>query len=308
MHNRKYKASVNCITYNQSAYIKDTLDGFCSQKTDFPFVCVIMDDYSTDGEQCIIDHYLESFFNTHDKCVTEIRETDDYLLKFSQHSTNSNCFFAVLFFKYNHYQIDKPKSSYCAEWFDNADYMFFCEGDDYWIDPYKMQKQVDILDGNKQCSMVISNGFGLHMSNGTRTLTNPLSGDVSRYATTSEILVEPNGLIPTASIGCRKEFFHTPDVFHIKHIGDKPLKMWCAINGSVFYDTTPMVVHRVGAPGSFGRKVDHDKEYAREVFDNMTAFFNRFNVFTKGEYNMNKLVLISIKILSFCSRNIYTFK
>ena len=44
----RYKVFVWCNTYNQASYIKDTMDGFCMQQTNFPFVCMIMDDASTD--------------------------------------------------------------------------------------------------------------------------------------------------------------------------------------------------------------------------------------------------------------------
>ena len=49
-----FLVSVRCMTYNHSAYIENALDGFTMQKTDFPFVCIIMDDASTDGEQEVL--------------------------------------------------------------------------------------------------------------------------------------------------------------------------------------------------------------------------------------------------------------
>lgn len=285
MNEMNYKVAVECITYNHAAYIEDTLNGFCSQETNFPFVCVIIDDHSTDDEQHVIENYLNKNFEIENNLITERRETDDYSLIFSRHKYNVNCYFAALFLKYNHYQIEKSKVEYYQEWFGNSRYIAFCEGDDYWIDPKKLQKQVDILEKDEKCTMAISNGYGLHMSNNTKTLTNPIQGAESRYVSTSEILIEKNGIIPTASICCRSKLYERPDVFKVKHIGDKPLKMWCAINGNVYYDATPMVVHRVGAPGSFGLKVSCDKRYAVELSENMTAFYNRFNDFTKRKYN-----------------------
>lgn len=52
--NTKFKVSVRCFTYNQADYITDTMDGFTMQQTNFPFVCCIVDDASTDGEQNVI--------------------------------------------------------------------------------------------------------------------------------------------------------------------------------------------------------------------------------------------------------------
>lgn len=56
------KARIICNTFNHAQYIKDALDGFCMQETTFPFVAIIVDDASTDGEPEIISHYLERPF------------------------------------------------------------------------------------------------------------------------------------------------------------------------------------------------------------------------------------------------------
>ena len=139
-----FKVAVKCFTYNHASFIKDALDGFCIQKTDFPYVCIIVDDASTDGEQDVIRQYLSEHFSLEDD-VTRKEETDDYLLTFARHRTNLNCFFAVLFLKYNHYN-KKSKAPYYQQWTDDVPYLAFCEGDDYWTDPSKLQKQVDFLE------------------------------------------------------------------------------------------------------------------------------------------------------------------
>lgn len=54
VENNNVQVCVECMTFNQATYIKDTLDGFCMQQTSFPYVCIVMDDASTDGEQEVI--------------------------------------------------------------------------------------------------------------------------------------------------------------------------------------------------------------------------------------------------------------
>jgi len=71
-----FLVSVRCLTYNHAAYIRDTMDGFCMQQTYFPFVCVILDDASTDGEQEVIKNYLALHFE--ESGEGQIEETDDY--------------------------------------------------------------------------------------------------------------------------------------------------------------------------------------------------------------------------------------
>ena len=147
-----FKVSVWCNTYNQAFYIKDTMDGFCMQQTSFPFVCLIMDDASTDGEPEVIKQYLNDHFDTE-----WTKETDDYHLTLARHQENKNCFFAVYLLKYNHYSIKKPRLKYYREVTDEIDYVALCEGDDYWTDAHKLQKQADALDANPQATLVYTN-------------------------------------------------------------------------------------------------------------------------------------------------------
>lgn len=138
---------VSCMTYNHAPYIVDALNGFTMQETTFPFICTIIDDASTDGEQEVIKDYLQDHFDLEDKSVARNEETDDYVLTFARHKTNQNCYFAVLYLKCNHYSIKKSKQPYIQEW-TNTKYIAKCEGDDYWIDSTKLQLQVDFLESH----------------------------------------------------------------------------------------------------------------------------------------------------------------
>lgn len=153
MEQPNYMVRVNCMTYNHAPYITDALNGFCMQETTFPFVCTIIDDASTDGEQEVIKKYLQEHFDLEDKAIVRKEETDDYILTFARHSVNLNCYFAVFFLKYNHYSIKKPKGPYYKEWLDNCKYIAMCEGDDYWIVADKLQRQVEYMETHEDCSM-----------------------------------------------------------------------------------------------------------------------------------------------------------
>ena len=120
---------VSCMTYNHSAFIVDAMNGFCRQQTNFPFVCTIIDDCSTDGEQQVIIKYLQTNFDLGTDSITRTDETNDYKLIFSRHKINKNCFFVVLFLKYNHYK-KKAKSPYISEWNQGSKYYAICECDD----------------------------------------------------------------------------------------------------------------------------------------------------------------------------------
>lgn len=148
---------VRCFTYNHAPYIEDAMNGFCMQETNFPYVCVIVDDASTDGESDVIKRYLQTHFDLSNKSIVRNEETSDYLMTIAQHKVNRNCFFAVFFLKYNHYSIKKNKFPYFLDYYDNVKYHALCEGDDYWINPQKLQMQVDFLDSHEDYGMCYTN-------------------------------------------------------------------------------------------------------------------------------------------------------
>lgn len=156
----KWKVWVRCYTYNHAPYIEDAMNGFCMQVTNFPFVCTIVDDASTDGEPEIIRRYLQENFNLNDLSVVRDEETDDYFLTFAQNKINKNCYFAVYYLKYNHYK-KKDKRQYLKLFLENSKYQALCEGDDYWINPKKLQKQSNFMDANPNYTICSTNALTL---------------------------------------------------------------------------------------------------------------------------------------------------
>lgn len=156
-----YQVCIKCATFNHVNYIEDAMRGFVMQQTNFPYVAVVVDDASTDGEPEVINRFQEKEF---DMASAEQDETDDYVRVVARHKTNENCTFVVIFLKYNHYKI-KSKRPYFQKWWDASKYIALCEGDDYWTDPLKLQKQVDILEKDEtlmacvtNCSMINDKG------------------------------------------------------------------------------------------------------------------------------------------------------
>lgn len=121
----KPKVSILCITYNHGAYIRDALDGFVMQKTNFPFEVLIHDDASTDDTADIIREYAAKYPNI----IRPILQTEN------QYSQGIEVLRAFLF--------PMVRGKYVA----------VNEGDDYWTDPYKLQKQVDFLDAHPDYSV-----------------------------------------------------------------------------------------------------------------------------------------------------------
>lgn len=85
---KDYKVFVRCNTFNQSKYIEDALNGFAMQQTNFPFVCLVMDDCSTDGEQEVIMSWMERECDLEKAEYLEIELSNVILVP---HKSNGNC-------------------------------------------------------------------------------------------------------------------------------------------------------------------------------------------------------------------------
>lgn len=118
--------SVLCLTYNQKEYVRQCLDGFLMQKTNFEYEILINDDASNDGTTEVLKEYQKKY----PKIISI------YTHSVNQYSKNANNM-------YVRYLFPKAKGRYIA----------LCDGDDYWTDPNKLQRQVDFLEKNQDYSM-----------------------------------------------------------------------------------------------------------------------------------------------------------
>lgn len=148
----RFLVSINCMAYNQSGFIVDALNGFAMQQTDFPYVAVIVDDASTDGEQKVIRNYVDEHFDHSLESGYKEWETEDALWIRAEHTENRNCQFVVAFLKKNLFRFPQKKTEVIQDCC-NTKYVAFCEGDDYWSDPLKLQKQIDFMEAHPDYSM-----------------------------------------------------------------------------------------------------------------------------------------------------------
>lgn len=247
----QYDVLVSCMTFNHRNYIEDAMRGFCMQRTDFPYVAVVIDDASTDGEQEVIKRFLENEFDM----VSAVQdETEDYVRVVAKHKTNVNCTFVVILLKYNHYK-KKDKTPYFKEWRDNAKYIALCEGDDYWTDPLKLQRQVDFLEEHEEYSLCCTDAV-IKSKDGEM--------DWSRYKGSCRVPVEDiiigGGLwLQTVSFvyrNNREVLKNYPDCCKNCHVGDYPLAIWMALNGGVYYIAEKTAVYRYQCDGSWTNMQD----------------------------------------------------
>ena len=251
MNNISFQIVTVCLTYNHSHYIEDAMNGFCIQQTNFPFVCAIIDDASTDGEQDVIKNYLNKHFDLENQLVVRKYDTNDYKLIYARHKTNSNCYFAVYFLKYNHYSIRKSTLPYYQEWLDIAKYRALCEGDDFWIDNVKLQKQFDYLDSHPNCTMVC-NRAKLYSEKKKKYVGEQYCRNSDGELNPIDVINRTGLYIPTCSVMYNPEIRDNyPDYCQNCNVGDYPLQITAAMKGYIYYYDHAMSVYRIETTGSW---------------------------------------------------------
>ena len=211
--------TILCITYNHKSYIRQCLEGFVMQKTNFRFEAIVHDDASTDGTVDIVREFAEKYPNIIKPMIE----------KENQYSKGKTSFGRTML---EHY----PPGKYIAE----------CEGDDYWTDPLKLQKQVDFMEAHPEYSMVC-NRTGLYSQKKMK-----LTGENSCYkrsqpVETKDIILRGGLFISTCSILYRRAIgcAEYPDYMKNCHVGDYPLQIYAAMQGKVYYFNDMMSVYRV---------------------------------------------------------------
>lgn len=245
---KAYLVGVRCMTFNQAQYITDALDGFVMQKTVFPYVCMIVDDASTDGEPDVIKNYLDGNFDRQDSAGSFEKKEEYGQLLFARHKINRNCHFAVILLKENHYCQRKNKLAYFERWID-ARYIALCEGDDYWTDPHKLQMQVDYMDAHPDCLLTV------HAADWR------IGEDIYPYGCLDaepkdlsvEELIRYGGFYwATASFVFKAMLDDDlPDWRRKARVGDYPLQILAGLRGTVHFLPDKMCVYRYQREGSW---------------------------------------------------------
>ncbi|MDM0763063.1 glycosyltransferase [Clostridium perfringens] len=268
--------SINCITYNHEKFIEQTLKSFLNQKTNFKFEILIHDDASTDNTQNIIKKYSEKYPNI----------IKPILQKENQYSKGT---------KRIGYLFNTKRA--------NGKYIAFCEGDDYWNDDLKLQKQVDIMENNKDISMCFHSAIIKDESNGSER--EEKAYNKSCFSNIRDIILNGGGFCPTASLMYRNDLLEDfPEFYLNAHVGDYPLQMILASLGKVYYINEPMCVYRTKVKGSWSsRAFSKDNIFEKIIKNNKNdiKLLNNFNEFTNKKFND----FINEKIKR-CKFNIYS--
>lgn len=250
----KYKVCTECFTYNHGPYIKEALDGFAMQKTNFPVVSVIIDDASTDNTAAVIKRYMEDnfLFNETD---SYIKDSDYGEIMYAKNKNNSNCYFAVIFLKENHYSINKSRDAYIAEWVDNSEYIAFCEGDDYWTVPDKIQIQVEAMEQHPEVDISAHAFKRVHAITGELVDERHLSLNDSIFSI-EQVIMGEGGYVGTPTLMLRRSVFNLKEkyLFWKEMDYDYTVQLAGSLRGGLLFLKECMVDKRTRVPGSFTNK------------------------------------------------------
>ncbi|MEF6532263.1 glycosyltransferase [Escherichia coli] len=218
----KVYISCVCITYNQENYIKDAIDGMLAQITDYRFEIVIHDDKSTDSTRGILLGYKQKYPN---------------LIKLVLQDENQ-------------YQKGK-KITPLAVAEAIGEYIALCEGDDYWIDNKKLQKQLSSLYDKTDVGICFTSGYSIY--DREHTLQNQANyGNINKQFTLSEVLRGGGDFMPTPSIMVKRAIIQNlPNLYFAAPVGDYFLQILSSIKSGALYLHDPTIAYRINAMGSW---------------------------------------------------------
>jgi glycosyltransferase involved in cell wall biosynthesis len=247
--------SVCLITYNHEKYVRKALDSIINQKVNFAWEIIIADDFSTDGTRAIIKNYLEDFPGL-------IR------ILFQTENVGPGKNFVDL--------INSAEGKYIA----------YLEGDDYWTDLFKLQKQFDYMEVNPHLSLCY------HQIKWIYTFDEPLGKNEhlqisnlnDKVTSTIEFLIEFGWFIRSSSMFFRN--IKLPSGFSNLYIGDYPLHVLLAHTGKIGFIGECMSVYLVHQNGLSANVVNNiNFEVVNKNFEGKIKMYEFLNQNTEYKYN-----------------------
>ena len=292
---QEYKVLVRCFTFNHSKYIEDALNGFAMQQTNFPFVCLVVDDASTDGEQDVIKAWMER------ECDMSRAETIDIptsVVIIVPLKTNVSCTFAFYLLKKNLYGTGDKKMNHIYPWRDKCEYEALCEGDDYWIDPLKLQKQVDFLDGSPEYVMTYTKCH--------RFIQSRNEFEKEQWGGNNQFFEEflTQNTVPTLTSVCRitalKQYYKEINpISHNWKMGDYPLWLYLSHEYKIKYIDTVTGVYRILSDSASHFKTKEEYlNFIKSSSDIVDFFIEYFDYkFDKDAYKRMRLSRLATNLV-----------
>lgn len=250
--------STYCLAYNHEKFIRDALEGFVSQKVNFRYEVLVHDDASTDGTARIIREYEEKYPDI----IKPIYQKEN------QYSKGIDIVGTII--------TPRLKGTYIA----------ICEGDDYWTDPEKLQRQVDILEAMPSCIACVHQTLEIGCRSGRKRLISPYRED--GFVDMQTIISGGNKAFQLSSLVFRKKALEEIPQFvsAVKGTGDYALSMFLGLKGDIFFINRTMSVYRMlSSESSWTSRMAADEKawlkHCRETIDMLRSV----DCYTEGKFH-----------------------
>lgn len=263
--------SVICNAYNHEDYIRDALEGFIMQKTNFKFEILVHDDASTDNTADIIREYEKKYPHL----IKPIYQVEN------QYSKGTGLVGKT--------QLARAKGKYIA----------MCEGDDYWTDPYKLQKQFDAMEKNPQVDICAHGAVTIDAS--TKKIEQEIKPkEYDTIIPPEEVISGGGGYVVTCSLFYRKSINDNFPEFRKILTFDYTLQICGSLRGGMLYLNDCMSVYRILSKNSWSSRMSQDISSYIKHLQRVHEMFKVLNEETEYRYNNiinEKLLQNEFKVL-----------
>jgi glycosyltransferase involved in cell wall biosynthesis len=251
--------SISCIAFNQVNYIRETLDSFLDQETNFFVEILIHDDASTDGTDLIILEYSNKYPNI-------------FKPKFQKENQYSKKGFSFAFL-----ELKRARGKYIA----------LCEGDDYWSNKRKLYKQVHLLENDSNSSLCFHTTEYLFSESVPKfEINKPQSIPNNNRFELKDLIEFDSQLISNCSVMIRSDRIQNLPLWVTNApIGDLPICLYLATFGSMAFIDEPMSVYRVNSIGSWSNELSSSRLYRILHLKKLNIMWIEFDKWTNFEYS-----------------------
>ena len=251
--------SVIMITYGHENYLKQAIEGVLMQVCDYRIELIVSDDESPDKTEEVVLDLIKNHEN-------------GQWIKYTRHKNNKGL---ISNFQW---AINQGKGKYIA----------ICEGDDYWTNPHKLQKQIDFLEANEDYALSCHNALKLYMG---AEKEKELFTNLKENTDISLDQIVNSWIMPTGSFVFRKELITPlPEWYSKIYSGDLSLALILRHSGKVYFFSEAMSIYRINLIGSsasatYGKSLLFVRRQHKLLFE----YYNEWTNFKYNQLIISKL-------------------
>lgn len=256
MERKEVLVSIICTAFNHEKFIKDAIESFVNQDVDFNYEILINDDCSTDHTAEIIRKYQMLYpdlifpvFQKENQYSQGVKIVRDILVPLAR-----------------------------------GKYLAFCEGDDYWIDREKLQKQIDFLENHNKYGVCVHNSKFEYIDSKKSVVKYPTQ-ECDLFL--KDCVMCGGQSFHTSSLVVKKSIFieRPQSVFQVDKVGDYPNSIYYALSTDIHYMGDVMSVYRVGTEGSWTKSIQNNQAHNINTFIQIIAMLEKADEYSQFQFH-----------------------